>query len=107
MSRATGATRRRVEEAARALPMHDTQDFADADRGFIATREDPLIRADDGRVVWDLDGYAFLAGDAPETVHPSLWRQSRLCAKPAADASRRPALVRCDSRRRRRPPSCC
>jgi alkyl sulfatase BDS1-like metallo-beta-lactamase superfamily hydrolase len=61
--------------------MHDTQDFADADRGFIATRENPLIRTDDGRVVWDLDCYAFLAGDAPDTAHARLWRQSRLCAK--------------------------
>ena len=25
--------------------------------------------------------YAFLTGDAPASVHPSLWRQSQLCAK--------------------------
>jgi alkyl sulfatase BDS1-like metallo-beta-lactamase superfamily hydrolase len=31
--------------------------------------------------VWDNDAYAFLDGDAPTSVHPSLWRQSRLCAK--------------------------
>ena len=61
--------------------MEDTQDFADADRGFVATREDPLIKADDGRVVWDLDGYGFLEGEVPETAHASLWRQGRLCAK--------------------------
>ncbi len=77
----TDATRRRLEAAARSLPLHDTQDFTDADRGFIATREDPLIRAGDGRVVWDLDAYAFLDGEVPATVHPGLWRQSRLCAR--------------------------
>ena len=39
-----------------------------------------MIRAADGRVVWDNDSYRFLAGDAPETVNPSLWRQSILVA---------------------------
>lgn len=32
-------------------------------------------------MVWDNDVYAFLTGDAPPTVHPSLWRQSTLAAK--------------------------
>jgi alkyl sulfatase BDS1-like metallo-beta-lactamase superfamily hydrolase len=32
-------------------------------------------------VVFDSDTYAFLEGDAPTTVHPSLWRQSKLVAK--------------------------
>ncbi len=31
-------------------------------------------------MVWDNDSYGFLEGDAPETVNPSLWRQSRLAA---------------------------
>ena len=35
----------------------------------------------DGHVVWDNDSYAFLAGDAPASVNPSLWRQSQLVAK--------------------------
>jgi alkyl sulfatase BDS1-like metallo-beta-lactamase superfamily hydrolase len=30
--------------------------------------------------VWDNDSYGFLTGDAPPTVHPSLWRQSSLSA---------------------------
>ena len=37
--------------------------------------------AADGRVVWDNDVYDFLTGDAPTSVHPSLWRQSILAAK--------------------------
>lgn len=64
-----------------ALPFSDTQDFADADRGFIGALEPCVVKAADGRVVWDNDSYAFLAGDAPTTVHPSLWRQSQLCTK--------------------------
>lgn len=64
-----------------ALPLDDTADFDDADRGFIAALEPCVVTAADGRVVWDNDAYAFLSGDAPNTVHPSLWRQSQLCAK--------------------------
>jgi alkyl sulfatase BDS1-like metallo-beta-lactamase superfamily hydrolase len=63
------------------LPFADTTDFADADRGFIGALEPCVVKAADGRVVWDNDAYAFLAGDAPPTVNPSLWRQSQLCAK--------------------------
>ena len=66
---------------AQGLPFADTRDFADADRGFIAAQQPCVITAADGRVVWDNDVYAFLSGDAPPTVHPSLWRQSMLVAK--------------------------
>jgi alkyl sulfatase BDS1-like metallo-beta-lactamase superfamily hydrolase len=63
------------------LPFEDTRDFEDADRGFIGAKHPCVIKAADGRVVWDNDVYAFLDGDAPTTVHPSLWRQSSLVAK--------------------------
>ena len=53
--------------------------FADATRGFIATRPDLTVAAEDGREVWDLTAYDFLnAEEAPPTVNPSLWRQARL-----------------------------
>ncbi len=63
------------------LPFDDTADFDDADRGFIGALEPCVVKAADGRVVWDNDVYSFLNTDAPTTVHPSLWRQSQLCAK--------------------------
>lgn len=63
------------------LPFSDTRDFDDATRGLVARRDPNAITADDGRVVWDNDTYAFLDGDAPDTVNPSLWRQSRLVAE--------------------------
>ena len=63
------------------LPLDDTTDFADADRGLIASLQPCVIKAADGRVVWDNDAYSFLTGDAPTSVHPSLWRQSTLAAK--------------------------
>ncbi len=66
---------------AHALPFHDTKDFENADRGFIAALSPCIVKAADGRVVWDNDAYAFLEGTAPTSVHPSLWRQSTLAAK--------------------------
>jgi alkyl sulfatase BDS1-like metallo-beta-lactamase superfamily hydrolase len=63
-----------------ALPFDDRQDFEDATRGLIGRLEPCVIRAADGRVVWDNDSYGFLEGPAPETANPSLWRQSQLNA---------------------------
>jgi len=59
----------------------DKQDYAFAERGFVATRADPKIVAEDGRLVADLSAYDFLKGPAPASVNPSLWRQSGLLAK--------------------------
>lgn len=64
-----------------ALPFDDVDDFAAADRGFIGTLDDPKIRNDKGEVVWDASTYDFVEGDAPDSVNPSLWRQSKLVAK--------------------------
>ncbi|AQT82106.1 alkyl/aryl-sulfatase [Mycolicibacterium litorale] len=63
------------------LPFEDTADFAAADRGFIGALTPCVVTAADGRTVWNNDVYDFLAGDAPASVHPSLWRQSILAAK--------------------------
>jgi alkyl sulfatase BDS1-like metallo-beta-lactamase superfamily hydrolase len=68
-------------EQLKTLPLSDTTDFSDADRGLVAAQQPCIIRAADGRVVWDNDVYSFLGGDAPTSVHPSLWRQSTLAAK--------------------------
>ncbi|WP_454617823.1 alkyl/aryl-sulfatase [Bradyrhizobium cenepequi] len=62
-----------------ALPFYDTADFDDAARGFLGTIENAHVTTAQGRVVWSLEPYRFLvAEDAPPTVNPSLWRQSRL-----------------------------
>jgi alkyl sulfatase BDS1-like metallo-beta-lactamase superfamily hydrolase len=61
-----------------ALPFHDRQDFEDAQRGFVTALDEPVVRATDGRVVWDLTAYGDVSGEAPETVNPSLWRQAQL-----------------------------
>jgi len=63
------------------LPFEDDADFAAVEKGFIGTLEDPKILNADGEVVWDASTYDFIEGDAPNSVNPSLWRQSRLVAK--------------------------
>jgi alkyl sulfatase BDS1-like metallo-beta-lactamase superfamily hydrolase len=63
------------------LPFSDTRDFTATERGFLGSLEPAVIRAEDGRVVWDSDSYGFLHGEAPESVSPSLWRQSTLVAR--------------------------
>jgi alkyl sulfatase BDS1-like metallo-beta-lactamase superfamily hydrolase len=76
---ATPITQARNRALLDALPFGDTQDFADAQRGFLGTWPDAEIRTDDGRVVWSFAEEPFLADDAaPATVNPSLWRQTRL-----------------------------
>jgi alkyl sulfatase BDS1-like metallo-beta-lactamase superfamily hydrolase len=75
---ATEITARRNREAAAALPFADEEDFAEATRGLIASFEPATVSGADGRTVWDMESYDFLAGEAPDTVNPSLWRQSQL-----------------------------
>ena len=63
----------------KALPFADTADFDDAARGFLGTIEHARITSESGRTVWSLEPYGFLSeAEAPATVNPSLWRQSRL-----------------------------
>ena len=63
----------------KALPFADTADFDDAARGFLGTIEQARITSESGRTVWSLEPYGFLSeAEAPATVNPSLWRQSRL-----------------------------
>lgn len=64
-----------------AFPFHDTQDFDDTERGFIAKATTRQITAADGRVVWDLDAYRFLDDPPADTAHPSLWRQGQLLTR--------------------------
>lgn len=66
------------------LPMTDTRDFDDATRGFIDRLDPYIVKDGQGKVVWDSSTYDFLtddlASDPPDTVNPSLWRQSKLVA---------------------------
>ncbi len=66
------------------LPFDDTQAFDDIKRGFIAPLADGgVIKNDQGQPIYDLSQFSFIKeGDpAPDTVNPSLWRQSQLIMK--------------------------
>ncbi|MBL8147707.1 MAG: MBL fold metallo-hydrolase [Anaerolineae bacterium] len=68
----------------RSLPFDDVRDFEEANRGFIAPLpNEGVIRAEDGRAVWDVQRFGFITDDAPapDTVNPSLWRQAQLVTK--------------------------
>jgi len=75
---ATEATRRANAEVGASLPLADPRDFEAARRGLLAQIPGGIIRADDGRVVWDASRYDFLDATAPATVNPSLWRHTQL-----------------------------
>lgn len=62
------------------LAWQDDRDFDFAQRGFIAKRDSTLIHDASGKVVWNMDAFAYqeLEAPAPDTVNPSLWRQARL-----------------------------
>jgi alkyl sulfatase BDS1-like metallo-beta-lactamase superfamily hydrolase len=79
--RSTDATRRKNERATASLPLHDTQDFDDTERGFVGHSEQRQVLAADGRLVWDLDAYRFLDEPVPDTANPSLWRQGQLLSR--------------------------
>ncbi|WP_353827097.1 alkyl/aryl-sulfatase, partial [Agromyces sp. SYSU T0242] len=80
-SDATDAIREQQRRLAERLPFDDARDLEAADRGFLGSLEDAAVRDADGKVVWDLAEFGFIDGDAPDTVNPSLWRQSGLVAK--------------------------
>jgi alkyl sulfatase BDS1-like metallo-beta-lactamase superfamily hydrolase len=75
---ATDSTRAANHALLSRLPMGDTQSFDDASRGFIEALGDQIIPGPTARPAWTLKGYEFLSKeDAPDTVHPGLWRHAR------------------------------
>lgn len=79
---ATDATKQANKAIQDFLPFSNTQDFTDAKQGFIADLPSPIIKGASGNTVIDLSQYDFLRkeGPTPDTVNPSLWRQSQLLA---------------------------
>ncbi|WP_166219385.1 alkyl/aryl-sulfatase [Pseudomonas atagonensis] len=79
---ATDATKKANQAVADYLPFANKQDFEDAKNGFIADLPSPVIKGETGNTVIDLSQYDFLKkeGPTPDTVNPSLWRQSQIMA---------------------------
>ena len=75
---ATANTERANAAVRQAMTMNDKQDFEDATRGLMAQLKDPIVKAADGRMVWNAQRYESVTGDPPATVNPSLWREQKL-----------------------------
>lgn len=62
------------------LPFSDKTSFELAHKGFIAPLPSGMIKGEQGNLVWDPTKYDFIkeGAPAPDTVNPSLWRQSQL-----------------------------
>mgnify|MGYP000388876282 CR=1 FL=1 len=63
-----------------ALPFDNTSDFDAAHKGLIEALPQDTIKGGAGNVIWNPQQYGFIKeGDkAPDSVNPSLWRQSQL-----------------------------
>ncbi|MCH2621226.1 MAG: alkyl sulfatase dimerization domain-containing protein [Actinomycetota bacterium] len=83
--KATKYTKSKNKDFAKSLPVDDGTDAANVARGFIATRENPVIEKHEPNawqpISWDLSKSNFVKGESPETVNPSLWRQAGLNAQ--------------------------
>ena len=75
---ASSATVAAQKSVAANLPGEDGRDAQFAQRGFVATRSDPLIKNAAGKPVWNTAAYQWMTGPAPATVNPSLWREMTL-----------------------------
>lgn len=78
---ATAITAEKNAEWYEKLDFSDRREFANAERGWLDNAEGRIIDGDDNRSVWDLQSYGDLNRDAPDTVNPSLWRNTQLNAK--------------------------
>lgn len=79
---ATAATRAANAAVLKELPFQDKQDFEDAQRGLIAAPDLTELRTQYGNVGASLAALRAQVVDksAPDTVNPSLWRNSQLLA---------------------------
>jgi alkyl sulfatase BDS1-like metallo-beta-lactamase superfamily hydrolase len=77
---ATAATKAANDRLLEELPFDDTSDFDNAKRGLIAPLPAAMIEGEAGNTIWNPQQYGFITPDAaaPDTVNPSLWRQSQL-----------------------------
>lgn len=62
------------------LDFSDKKEFENATKGLIEAPESVVIYNKDGSVAWSVDAFGDVSGEAPETVNPSLWRDTQLNA---------------------------
>ncbi|MGI9531679.1 alkyl/aryl-sulfatase [Lutimonas sp.] len=79
---ASSHTSKKNRKLYKKYPFKDSISFKSATRGLIEVLpENGKVVLKDGTLVWDLKGYTdfiMQGSESPETVNPSLWRQSQL-----------------------------
>jgi alkyl sulfatase BDS1-like metallo-beta-lactamase superfamily hydrolase len=77
---ATESTKAANAAVVQELPFSDKTAFELAHKGFIAPLPQEVIKGQAGNTIWDPKKYDFIKEDeaAPDSVNPSLWRQSQL-----------------------------
>lgn len=62
------------------LDFSDEKEFENATKGLIEAPESVVIYNEDGSIAWSVDALGDVSGEAPDTVNPSLWRNTQLNA---------------------------
>ncbi|MEE2733589.1 MAG: alkyl sulfatase dimerization domain-containing protein [Pseudomonadota bacterium] len=77
---ATSSTKAANEGLYKALPFKDKTSFELAHKGFIAPLPSTPLKGEAGNMIWDPAKYGFIkeGSKSPDSVNPSLWRQSQL-----------------------------
>lgn len=77
---ATSATKQANAALLKTLPFSDKSSFELAHKGFVAPLPQTMIKGKKGNLIWDPAKYDFIkeGSSAPDSVNPSLWRQSQL-----------------------------
>lgn len=74
---ATDQTKEHNEQVYALLDFNDKQEKAFAERGLIAAPDTLELKDETGKIIWSQKAYDFLDADAPDTVNPSLWENTR------------------------------
>lgn len=75
---ATEATQKMNEAVSKELPFDNHESFKLAGKNLLRPIPADPITKDGGIKIWDPKRFDFVNGNAPATVNPSLWRQSKL-----------------------------
>lgn len=76
---ATEATQKKNEAVLNELPFDNHESFKLAGKNLLRPiPADPITKDGGDKIVWDPKRFDFVKGNAPDTVNPSLWRQSKL-----------------------------
>ena len=62
------------------LNFDDKKEFENATKGLIEAPESVVIYNEAGEPIWSVDALGNVEGEAPDTVNPSLWRNTQLNA---------------------------